>query len=62
MTNWLKRFLLGLMGILFQDLPYLINRIFRHVDFRVNRIRILEDAPDSTEERNPREAPVEEGE
>ena len=62
MTNWLKNLFFGLMGILFQDLPYLINRIFRHVDFRVNRIRILEDAPDSTEERKPREVPMEEGE
>ena len=60
--NWLKNFFPGFLGILFQDLPYLINRIFRHVDFHVNRIRILESASDSTEEREAIELRVEERE
>lgn len=60
--NWLKNFFPGFLGILFQDLPYLINRIFRHVDFHVNRIRILEAASDSSEERETIEPSVEERE
>jgi hypothetical protein len=60
--KWLKNLFTGFMGICFQDLPYLINRIFRHVDFHVNRIRILESASDSTEERNMIEPRVEERE
>lgn len=42
----IKNFVVGFLGILFQDLPYIVNRVFRHIDFRLNRIRILDQASD----------------
>jgi hypothetical protein len=39
--QWLKGFFSGLFGIFFQDLPYIINRIFRDIDFETNRARTL---------------------
>ena len=39
--QWLKSFFSGLSGIFFQDLPYIINRIFRDIDFETNRARTL---------------------
>lgn len=42
----IKNFVLGFLGILFQDLPYIVNRVFRYIDFRQNRIRILGQASD----------------
>lgn len=46
MMQRLKSFLSGLSGILFQDLPYIVNRIFRDIDFLSNRVRSLDGAAD----------------
>ena len=54
--QWLKNFFSGLAGILFQDLPYIINRIFRDIDFETNRARTLHEAADIELKRKPAKA------
>ena len=60
--NWLKAFFSALFGILFQDLPYIINRMFRDIDFRMNRVRILNEETDIQLKHKVPEAGIEERE